>query len=93
MALFHSTYCKLVDKYIFSVTFEVKDSPQWMNKLVRNKINIQRKAWIKYKRTLHTSDYLNNTQHRNNCTAAVRKIKHDFESNLVNGIKVDPKRS
>ena len=49
---------------------------------------------IKYKRTLHmhVSDYLKNTQCRNNCTAAVRKIKHDFESNLVNGIKVNPKR-
>ena len=42
--------CTLLDKYVPSVTFEVKDSPQWMNKSVKNKINMKRKVWIKYKK-------------------------------------------
>ena len=67
-------------------------SPQWMNKSVKNKINVKHKAWIKYKRSLHPLDYLTYTQCRNDCTAAVRKAKYDSERNLVNGIKVNPKR-
>ena len=90
--MFHSTYCTLLDKYVPSVTFEVKDSPQWMNKSVKNKINMKRKAWIKYKKSLRPSDYLTYTQRRNDCTAAIRKAKYDFERNLVNRIKVNPKR-
>ena len=63
-----------------------------MNKSVKNKINVKRKAWIKYKRSLRPLDYLTYTQCRNDCTAAVRKAKYEFERNLVNGIKVNPKR-
>ena len=53
---------------------------------------MKRKAWIKYKKSPRPSDYLTYTQRRNDCTAAVRKAKYDFERNLVNGIKVNPKR-
>ena len=91
---FHSIYCKLLDKYIPSVISKVKDSPspQWMNKSVKNKINLKRKAWIKYKRSKHPLDHSNYILHRNECTAAVRKAKYDFESSLIKGIKVNPKR-
>ena len=53
---------------------------------------MKHKIWIKYKITLLPSDVLTYTQCRNDCTAEVWKAKYDFESNLVNGIKVNPKR-
>ena len=89
---FHSIYCKLVNKYIPSVIPKAKNLPQWMSKSLKNIINLKRKAWAKYKRTLHLSDYSNYVLHRNECTAAVRRSKYEFECNLVKGIKVNPKR-
>ena len=53
---------------------------------------MKQKAWVRYKRTLHPSDYSNYALYRNECTAAVRRAKCDFESNLVKGIKANPKR-
>ena len=87
-------FCKLVDKYILSVNPKAKNSPQWMSKSLKNIINLRQKAWAKYKRTLHPSDSskFNYVLHRNECTAAVRRAKYECESNLVKGIKVNPKR-
>ena len=48
-------------------------------------------AWTKYKRSLCSVDYSTYAQCRNECTAAVRKAKHDYENRLVQGIKVNPK--
>ena len=80
---FHSIYCKLVDKYIPSVIPKANNSPQWMNKSLKNIINLKRKAWARYKRTLHPLDYSNYALRRNECTAAVRRAKYEFENNLV----------
>jgi len=49
---------------------------------------LKHKAWIKYKRSLLPSDHSIYVRYRNDCTAAVRRAKYDFENNLVNGIKV-----
>ena len=89
---FHSIYCKLVDKYIPSVIPKAKNSPQWMSKSLKNIINLKRKAWAKYKRTLHLSDYSNYVLRTNECTAAVRRAKYEFKCNLVKDIKVNPKQ-
>ena len=90
---FHSIYSKLLDKYIPSVVVSAnKVLPLWMNKFIKAKIKLKRKAWIKYKRSLLPSDHSIYVQYRNDCTAAVRRAKYGFENNLVNGIKVNPKR-
>ena len=67
-------------------------SPQWMTKSVKDKIKLKRMAWTKYKKSLCSVDYSTYAQCRNECTAAVRKAKYDYENRLVQGIKVNPKR-
>jgi len=63
-----------------------------MNKFVKTKIKLKHNAWIKYKRSHLSSEHSIYVQYRNECTAAVRRAKYDFENNLTNGIKVNPKR-
>jgi len=89
---FYSIYNKLLDKYIPGVVISAKKVlPLWM-KFVKTRLKLKHKAWIKYKRSLLFSEYSIYVQIRNDCTAAVRRAKYDFENNLVNGIKVNPKR-
>ena len=84
---FHSIYCKLLDKYVPGVVWTTaRDSPQWITKFIKDKIKLKRMAWTKYKRSLCSVDYSTYAQCRNECTAAVRKAKHDYENRLVQGI-------
>ena len=54
-----------------------------MTKFVKDKIKLKCMAWTKYKRLLCSVDYSTYAQCRNECTAAVRKAKYDYENRVL----------
>ena len=67
-----------------------KPKPKWFNSSVFKAIKQKHKAWNTYKATKSPSNFIAYTNYRNNATAAERKAKSTFQTNLANNVKHNP---
>lgn len=66
-------------------------APWWSNELT-NAVKRKYQAWQRYARTQSPNDYSLYTHQRNRTTAAIRKARNSFESQIIGNLKKEPKK-